>query len=1193
MSQIPSQDYLKEALEECTLLPLVGAGVSMSIKMQDGERVFPSWKELLERAANKLDSKECNLVNMLIKEGMLTDAAETAKKYLAGERWFKFLNSEFDPDLNKFDTSSFKLPESIWKLSNQIVTLNYDRVLSHTSGTANTKTIKNSSHSLLNTMRSPSKDKMVWHLHGHIEEPENLVLTPDSYKALYEDNNEYKAAMGVLRDVLASRSLLFIGCSLSDAELLAELAKQHELFEGNTKVHFALVHKDIEELIKVKLKHLETIQIFTFEDFGQPLIDIINSIAALKPDNTQKVQLKAQEAEIKLQKIKSKIAYLSAKPFGQKLGNFAAIEKELKKKPPFDITSYPLNEEQLQSLSGYQYLVLVCHIKNDKLIIENEWCGSERITLDELEANLDLDDVKGIIVICDELPSQAVLRTTLLPIMFIPELSSIKNIKKLWFQVFQKQSFSIFEENCLLANISQFFLGDKIKLRNGVFPTNKIKLPNEISKDEVAKFIGRQQDIEECSRKLFGAKDQNECLTILGAGGLGKTSLVKKLAFEYNERKLFNKGVTFIDCEHLESYQQFHRYVASAFELDDALDVIEHITVNTDFQEGERLIIIDNAESLLLLDDKSIILSLIGKVTEFSTLVITSRESLNITSESIYQLRDFVAEEAFLLFETKAKRQFSDSERAYLKEYILKEILDHNPLAISLVASSIIQGKNLKKLKKELDANFFELTKKEQEIFSKSEDRNIDRRDSLYNSIDYSYKALAEQHKEALIKLSYFPDGIDLENFKKLTEKDAKARGKAPIKDSTIKLLQDKSLIPNGKKLIRLHPLVARFAKNKINVKEEASYIKVIFEYQLSFVTALFQIGLSSDLVKQSVSKSITDKQIRNFCLIVEKLNTDFTDHDITEYMRLLSSNLGQLDVYLEISNALLKSIERFKNNETLYLFLSTLLLLNEYYLGNFESAYEKSLITLPKIKWLELNYDDFMERSIFLTASSIYVNEGESLSVAKFLQKSKHVASSYAKELLHLGILNIDYAKEVTPDFDSLYVKWAHNQLSLEEFSLVSKHIHPKSHIRVARMLTLKAKLTKVTKEEISKLVVVNPYVQGVKHLLNAMHTENSSDAEDFFKLALPELKHIKFAYCEALLEYSTWLKKQESIEFESIYSEGLESVKKYHYRFIQHRFLQLKADEKTPYNEANYPLPNNEEFSEYIQSNIKYCKK
>jgi predicted ATPase len=842
-------------------------------------------------------------------------------------------------------------------------------------------------------------------------------------------------------------------------------------------------------------------------------------------------------------------------------------------------------------LSDFKYLVLACHIKNDKLIIESEWCGSERITLTELEENLDLDELNGIIIICDQLPSQDALKDVNIPIMFVPDLSSGEKLKNLWFQLFKKQSFLTFKDNCMLWNISRFNLGEKVKLLNGQFKSNVIKLPAEISKDEVAKFIGRSQDIEEVSRKLFESKIQNECLTILGAGGLGKTSLVKKLAYEYNERGLFDGGVTFIDCENLTSYQQFHRHIAGAFELEDAIDVIEHICENPEFQQGERLIIVDNAESLLLLNDKRKILSLIGEISGLATLIVTSRESLNIPSESVYQLRDFVAEEAFQLFESKAKRQFSEADRQFLKEHILKEYLDHNPLAISLIASALVKGKNLNKLREDLKTNFF-IMENDQENIILPEDRNIDRRSSIYNSIDYSYKMLAEQSKEALIKLSYFPDGIDLESFKKLTEKDAKIRDKTPIKEVTIKALQDKSLVQTSLQFIRLHPLVARFAKSKVNLEDEISYLKVIFNFQLNFLKALNSMVFDYNLNKQLVAKRIANKHVNNFCLILERLTPDFNENDIINYVSAISRVLANLDIFQEPHDSLKKSLCHFENNDALYKYLVIRLLGGEYYLGGFDSAFSKILKILPPEEWLALDYKIHIEQVTFDAASIIYSNEGMAMDAVIYHKNYNIRFIAYPSELSQIGLFNHKLVEVCRQDVDSIYVKWASGKLTIQELNIIFEHIHPKAHIQIAAILVLKAKLAPLSKDEISKLVVVNPYTQGVKYLLNAIHSENIDEAKGLFMQALPELQHIKFAYTEALLEYAKWLQAQEDSDFKNIYIEGLTSAKKYHYRFLQHSFLQLKSDTKIPYNEADYSLPNEQDFNDYVNKLIKYCK-
>ncbi|MDT3319968.1 SIR2 family protein [Shewanella sp. SP1S2-4] len=1194
MSSIASNSYLKTAITTGKLIPLVGAGVSMSIKDDNRNRVFPSWVELLQNAASELEPDVAVLINRLIDAGYLLKAAEKAKEHLKGERWFTFLESQFDPNLESLDQSSFELPVALWQLSSRLITLNYDRVLEHTSGSSNTKTITNYSDATLNKFLLPTDKKMIWHLHGYIDKPEKLILTLDSYKDFYEQETDYTAAMQVLKSVLATQSLFFVGCSLRDAELLAELSKQFKLFAGNTAVHFALVLQSDKELIQTMLEDIKNIEILTFSDFGQPLVDTINEIASLKSVIPQLENTPISKPTAKIAN-QPQIAYLSAKPFGETVGDFTAVEKALKNKPPYNISSCALSLTNLQSLSDVNYLVLACQFKNDKLIIENDYCGSERITLNELENNLALDALHGIVVICDHPPSYEALSGITLPIIFIPELLAVKNINSLWFQLFKKQSFLFFEQHGLLWNTSQFILGNTLTSLNGQWLSATSKLPAELSKDEIAKFIGRAQDLEEVSRKLFQAQLHHECLTILGTGGLGKTSLVKKLAYEYNERKLFAGGVFFIDCEHATSYQQFHRHIAEAFDLADAVDVIAHINQNPELGQGQRLIIIDNAESLLLLADKNKILALVGKTNQLATLLITSRENLNVASEVTYQLRDFVADEALQLFASKAKREFSAEEKVFLKEHILKEYLDHNPLAIALVASTMVTGKKLETLKDDLKANFFELARQNPSYEIDATERNIDRRKSIYNSIDYSYRQLTDSAKEALIKLSYFPDGINLEAFKKLTEQDAKARGKTPIKDFTIKELQDKSLIQTNQQHIRLHPLVTRFAKNKVNPTEEFSYLQAIFDFQLSFVRALRELSCDYDLTRRMLAIKLCHTQINNFCFMLEKLNPAFNHQDIISFVDGLDQLLSILEIYRIPHDALKFSINLFTNNAELYRYLKIALLRWQYYLGDFSAAYTELQHVLPVEQWLTLDSNKQIEQVTFNFAALIYSNEGMAYEEAVYENNRSSTSTwlFYRYSLSNMGIFNLKLVQVCLEASTSLYVKWATNTLELQELNRFLASLPPKAHIEIAKILSLKAKLTRLEPDEINNLVVVNPYTQGVKYLLHALHSANITDTKSLFQQALSELKHIKFAYTEALLDYATWLNTQGDADFVAIYQQGLTLAKQYHYRFLQHGFLQLKSVIKKPYNEIDYPLPNGEDFSASIELSIKYCKK
>lgn len=97
---------------------------------------------------------------------------------------------------------------------------------------------------------------------------------------------------------------------------------------------------------------------------------------------------------------------------------------------------------------------------------------------------------------------------------------------------------------------------------------------------------------------------------------------------------------------------------------------------------------------------------------------------------------------------------------------------------------------------------------------------------------------------------------------------------------------------------------------------------------------------------------------------------------------------------------------------------------------------------------------------------------------------------------------------------------------------------------------------------------------------------------SNELYQQAIDQLEHIKYYYIEALYFYAKFLQKQGQDEFESIYKKGLALAQKHHYRFLQYRFEQLVNPTGKPYSAEDYPLPNNEDFSGYIQKLINKRK-
>ncbi|WP_462173297.1 SIR2 family protein [Pseudoalteromonas xiamenensis] len=1191
------QAELTQLLKDKQLVPLVGAGVSMSIKDINNNPVFPNWVKLLNDAANEIkDQEDKNYCEYLVKRARLLEAANEIKRFLHGEKWYAFLKSQFNPDLKKCDPNSFDLPRAIWKLSSQIITLNYDKVLSHTAPVGNVTTIKNSSPANISTMLTPNDAYMAWHLHGHIDEPENMVLTAGSYHQLYDSNEQLQAALEGLKSIVTQRSLLFIGCSLDDANLLQKLAEQHALFNNNTCTHYALVHQSEYSQIENKLNDIKNMVLIEFADFGKPLVDLVEQISAF---NQPKVAARdsaphTPTATTITTTTEPKIAYLWADPLDAKANiaiNFKALEKTLCKRMHFNTTRQVLTVDALQDMCDSDYLVLACRIIDDQLIIENQYGAAQPIDFAEFESNLMLEAIKGVIVICDALPSHAALAHAKLPYLFIPELIGKHTLlDKLWFNLFKKQSFNLFEKNGRLHNIHSFDVGKAPKKLNNVTIGNPaLELPNSISALNAAQFIGRERDLIGCSEQLETARLNQQCLTLVAQGGAGKTEFAQKLAVEYNRRTLFSQPITFINCEYLETYQQFHRQVAGAFKLEEALNLLDNLPPTTD--PSARLIIIDNAESLLLLDDKAQILKFIAAISAFATLLITSREALGIDNECVFNLATFSNDEALTLFSRNYAGALSEQDNTLLTNHILPEQLGNNPLAISLVASTLLSADNLLDLHAQLKTNLFDIAQKRSDLAPGEPIDDLTRHESVFVSIDYSYRALKPHQQDAFKKLAFFPDGLDLRAFTQHKNKQTRL----PIKIETLNTLKAKSLLSQNEHWVRLHPLIAEFARKKITPIDEAAFLPALFAHHCEFAHKLHDMSFDTNLSKQLRAGLMQEQQLANSCIMIERLTPNLGLEQVADYIFSIYGNFSSIGADKEIITSLEKCLPQFIEHQEVCIFLEISKLSALYNSGQFDHAYQQLQATFPLDTELNPNDQKRLQQHSFNRASNVYDNEGESLSCALIDLKIQSLYRKYSHTFYTLGFLNLEWAGAAIKTSETIAVKMALGQCTLHELQLVLDHTHPKDHIQRARLLGYKAKFTTVSQSDIDSIVVVNPYTQGMKLVLQSYLASTAEQQYALYQQALPHLEHIKFAYTEILLEFATWLQAQEQYEaeFNTIFDKGLTLAKRYHFRFLQHGFLQLKAINPTPYNEADYPLPDGIDFSDYIQKLIKYCKR
>jgi len=260
------------------LVPFIGAGIPMGLHhARTGRLMLPSWRSFLIEAAAGLTNRADIIA--LIAEDRLTAAALLIKQELRGG-WLTLLRNKFV--VNRTDAIEQELERlrMIWRVSDGLViTTNYDDTLQW--GRSDREPILNifglESTPDLSTIIHASKDAPVlWHLHGRISYPDDIVLTDDSYEQLYDaDSNpaaarRHRAALMCLRAIPATQSLLFLGCSLTDPGVNKALIEVRELF-GAPHEHFMVCLGSEEEQTRKRLddtdlRHITLLPVANYAD---------------------------------------------------------------------------------------------------------------------------------------------------------------------------------------------------------------------------------------------------------------------------------------------------------------------------------------------------------------------------------------------------------------------------------------------------------------------------------------------------------------------------------------------------------------------------------------------------------------------------------------------------------------------------------------------------------------------------------------------------------------------------------------------------------------------------------------------------------------------------------------------------------------------------------------------------------------
>ena len=350
--------------------------------------------------------------------------------------------------------------------------------------------------------------------------------------------------------------------------------------------------------------------------------------------------------------------------------------------------------------------------------------------------------------------------------------------------------------------------------------TSHTNLPASLSS-----LVGRQREIVDIAQAL----EQSRLLTLVGAGGSGKSRLALEVAGTLDEK--FNDGVWWVDLAPLGGESFVPQAVATVLEVREQPGQGLTQTLRTFLAPREVLLVVDNCEHVI--GASASLLQQLLQAAPRLRILATSREPLRSDGERIILVPPLSvpsSQEApppDLALTYESVRLFAERARAALPSFVLSTSncqavtdicrhLDGMPLAIELAAARV------RALSAEqIAARLHECLR----VLGSGHRTELPRHQTLRAAIDWSYDLLTGPERRLLGRLSVFVDSFTLEAAEDVAAGlDADRAGVVEILSHLI----DKSLVHvtdrEGTNLrYRLLETVRQYADQKLVAAEDAS----------------------------------------------------------------------------------------------------------------------------------------------------------------------------------------------------------------------------------------------------------------------------------------------------------------------------------------------------------------------------------
>jgi predicted ATPase/transcriptional regulator with XRE-family HTH domain/Tfp pilus assembly protein PilF len=420
-------------------------------------------------------------------------------------------------------------------------------------------------------------------------------------------------------------------------------------------------------------------------------------------------------------------------------------------------------------------------------------------------------------------------------------------------------------------------------------------------------FIGRQAEVEQLCRIL--SDPQCRLLTLVGPGGIGKTRLAIETASQYRDD--FADGVFFVPLAPIQFARLVVPVIAESigfvFHSDPAIDPPSQLLHY--LGEKQVLLVVDNLEHLL--GDPAVIDLLAKLLTQADRikLLITSRESLGLQGEWVFEVQGLpipknaeMEDTSMELFLQRARRAhvgFNATTEDYPAIVRICSLVNGMPLGIEL-AASWVRTLSCEEIASEIERGLDFLSVSAKDLPA--------RHRSMRAVFDHSWKLLSEEEQDVLLRLSIFQGGFSREATQQV------AGANLPM----LSVLVTKSLIRRNRTgRYDLHELIRQYAldqlSNRPKVQKEA--LAKHGRYYMNFLSQQ-DLPLRSSVQRESLAELLTDiDNIRNamewalmkgeFVLIESAVRAYSTLFDTLGWTPEALDTLGRINEVLEAKTSL------------------------------------------------------------------------------------------------------------------------------------------------------------------------------------------------------------------------------------------------------------------------------------------------